>query len=194
MIPCLVSCFVPVRWLALAGLGVLLLWLSASVSCAARQPKPAEPPSSSSAFALTSTAFADTQPIPAQYTCKGADTSPPLAISGLPVGTKSMALVVDDPDAPLGTWEHWLLWNIPPSTTVIPAGSVPAGVVSGTNDFKKTGYGGPCPPFGTHRYFFKLYALDATLSLAAGAKIKALNKAMDGHVLGQAKLMGTVAH
>ncbi|GFO57137.1 hypothetical protein GMSM_41440 [Geomonas sp. Red276] len=140
---------------------------------------------------LTSPAFADGQPIPALYTCDGKDASPPLAIQGVPSGTKSLALVVDDPDAPVGTWVHWVVWNIAPGTIEIPAGHAPAEARQGTNSWKKTNYGAPCPPSGTHRYFFKLYALKDTLTLPSSAQKKDLEHAMQGKILAQCELMGT---
>jgi len=138
---------------------------------------------------LTSSAFEDGGDIPAKYTCDGADVSPPLQISGVPGEARSLALVMDDPDAPRGTFDHWVVWNIPPDTTVIPEGASPRGVV-GRNDFGKTAYGGPCPPSGTHTYRFKLYALDAMLELPAGSTKKDLEGAMKGHVLAEALLKG----
>ena len=150
---------------------------------------------------LRSNAFADGAPIPARHTCEGADVSPPLAWTGVPAGAKSLALVVDDPDAPdpahpKMTWVHWVLYNLPASATGLPEGvahtALPAGTVEGTNDWRRTGWGGPCPPIGRHRYFFKLYALDAVLPKALGAANKAaLEKAMHGRVLASATLVGT---
>jgi len=138
---------------------------------------------------LTSSAFAHGGQIPAIHTCDGANTSLPLAMAGVPQGTKSLALVMDDPDAPRGTFDHWIVWNIPPETTQVPAGEEPQGV-PGRNGFGETGYRGPCPPSGTHRYGFKLYALDATLDLPQGSSKRALEKAMEGHILAQALLEG----
>lgn len=148
------------------------------------------------AFTLTSSAFAEGQPIPALYTCEGKDISPPLAWTQPPDGTQSLALISDDPDAPMGTWVHWLLYNLPANQRELKEGfPTPAqladGARQGTTDFGRTGYGGPCPPSGTHRYFFKLYALDTVLSLKPAAAQKQLESAMAGHVLGQAQLMGT---
>ena len=150
---------------------------------------------------LRSNAFVDGAPIPARHTCEGADVSPPLAWTGVPAGAKSLALVVDDPDAPdpahpKMTWVHWVLYNLPASATGLPEGvahtALPAGTVEGTNDWRRTGWGGPCPPIGRHRYFFKLYALDAALPKALGAATKAaLEKAMRGRVLAGATLVGT---
>jgi Raf kinase inhibitor-like YbhB/YbcL family protein len=142
---------------------------------------------------LTSAAFAEGGTIPAQYTCDGSDVSPPLVWSGAPAGTKAFALIADDPDAPAGTWVHWVLYNVPGSAAQLPEGVAgPGGAAQGRNDFRKTGYGGPCPPPGTpHRYFFKLYALDAPLALKAGATKPEIERAMQGHTLAQAQLMGT---
>jgi Raf kinase inhibitor-like YbhB/YbcL family protein len=145
---------------------------------------------------LTSTAFADGQPIPQKYTCDGSDVSPQLAWTGAPPNTKSFALIADDPDAPVGTWVHWVIYNLPPDTTALAedtpkSDSLPNGAKQGLNDFKNTGYGGPCPPPGKpHRYFFKLYVLD-TAGLPGGLTKKQLLKAMDGHILAQGQLMGT---
>lgn len=148
-------------------------------------------------FTISSTAFQNGAAIPAAHTCDGADKSPPLAWAGAPTGTRTFALICDDPDAPLGTWVHWVLWNLPTTSTGLPeavekAGSLPEGTQQGTNDFRKLEYGGPCPPKGKpHRYFFKLYALDAKLTLKPGAKKKDLVRAMDGHILAEAEWMGT---
>jgi len=145
------------------------------------------------ALKLSSPAFAHFGRIPARHTCDGADTSPPLRIDGVPKETKSLALVVDDPDAPRGTWVHWVVWNIDPATREIPEGGVPPKALQGRNDFGTLRYGGPCPPSGTHRYFFRLFALDAVLSLAPGAGKEALERAMAGHILGRAELVGLYA-
>lgn len=144
---------------------------------------------------VTSTAFEEGGMIPPKYTCDGDDISPPLALAGIPEGTKSIALISDDPDAPVGTWVHWVLFNLPPDTKelpekVPPERILPSGASHGTNDFRRLGYGGPCPPGGTHRYYFKIYALDAMLDLPAGATKKDLEKAMEGHILAQGQLMG----
>ncbi len=149
---------------------------------------------------ITSTAFANHGSIPAKHTCEGSDVSPTLAWVGAPAGTKSFALIVDDPDAPdpaapKMTWVHWVLYDLPASATGFPeavaAKELPKGTLEGTNDWKRTGYGGPCPPIGRHRYFFKLYALDAVLpDLGKPTKAK-LEGAMKGHVLAEALLMGT---
>ncbi|PIR46460.1 MAG: YbhB/YbcL family Raf kinase inhibitor-like protein [Candidatus Vogelbacteria bacterium CG10_big_fil_rev_8_21_14_0_10_45_14] len=127
--------------------------------------------------------------MPSQYTCDGENISPPLEISGAPEETESFALIVDDPDAPGGVWDHWLAWNIPEDTAVIEEGVAPPGK-AGTNSFGKTSYGGPCPPSGTHRYFFKLYALDSKLDIHSESPKNVLEGAMKGHILEQAKLVG----
>ncbi len=149
---------------------------------------------------LTSPAFGHDSAIPKVHTCDGDDRSPALKWSDLPPGTKSIALIVDDPDAPdpaapKMTWVHWVLYNLPPNSTGlaegVKPGALPSGTREGLNDWKRTGYGGPCPPIGRHRYFFKLYALDAMLpDLDRPTKAK-LEKAMEGHVIAQTTLMGT---
>ena len=139
---------------------------------------------------ITSSAFKDGETIPAQYTCDGANVSPPLAWSGVPGGTHSLAVIADDPDAPVGTWVHWVLYNLPVGQTSLVEGVQGVGL-QGTNDFRKIGYGGPCPPRGKpHRYFFKLYALDSTADLKPGGSKADLEKAMQGHILAQGQLMG----
>jgi Raf kinase inhibitor-like YbhB/YbcL family protein len=148
------------------------------------------------AFELTSSAFKAGDSIPKKHTCDGADVSPPLAWTEPPPGTKSFALVCDDPDAPAGTWVHWVLYDVPGTVRQLPEGvekksTLADGSRQGTNDFKRTGYGGPCPPRGApHRYFFKLYALDTALGLAPGATKAEVLKAIEGDVKGQAELMG----
>ena len=147
-------------------------------------------------FEITSTAFGPGEPIPPRYTCDGEDVSPPLGWGDPPPGTQSLALICDDPDAPAGTWVHWVLYNLPAGTRSLPA-AIPAdadppnGGRHGENSGRRVGYGGPCPPSGTHRYFFKLYALDAALDLTAGASKEQLLQAMEGHVLAQTEFMGT---
>ena len=141
-------------------------------------------------LSIGSTQFQNNSSIPRQYTCDGKDVNPPLDISGVPTGTQSLALIVDDPDAPAGTWVHWVVWNIDPGTKQIAENSVPKAAVQGRNDFRKTSYGGPCPPSGTHRYFFKLYALDTRLGLKTGATKQDVERAMKGHVLGEAHTVG----
>ncbi len=145
---------------------------------------------------ITSAAFSEGRAIPAAYTCEGRDVSPPLAWAGAPTATNSFALISDDPDAPGKTWVHWVLYNLPPATRRLPEGlppdaALPDGSRQGVTDFGRTGYGGPCPPSGTHRYDFKLYALDAMLDLPARPSKHQVEAAMQGHILAQAQLMGT---
>ncbi|HTG82988.1 MAG TPA: YbhB/YbcL family Raf kinase inhibitor-like protein [Geobacteraceae bacterium] len=139
---------------------------------------------------ISSPAFANSGGIPAKYTCDGADESPPLSIEGVPAEAKALALIVDDPDAPVGTWVHWVVWNIPPETRMVGENALPPGAAQGKNDWGRNSYGGPCPPSGSHRYFFKLYALDTTLALDASTTKKELEKAMKGHVVAQAETVG----
>ena len=144
---------------------------------------------------VTSPAFEEGSMILAKYTCDGEDISPPLQFDGIPEGTKSIALISDDPDAPMGTWVHWVLFNLPAETREleenIPADKIlPNGAKHGITDFRRLGYGGPCPPSGTHRYFFKVYALDSVLDLSAGATKEQLVTASQGHILAQGQLMG----
>jgi hypothetical protein len=136
---------------------------------------------------ITSTAFKANELIPSKYTCEGENVNPPLAIEGIPGEAKSLALIVDDPDAPGGMWVHWVVWNIP-VTSSLSENSAPG--EQGVNDFKKNNYGGPCPPSGTHRYFFKVYALDSTLSLPKQTTKPHLEKAIRDHVLAQGELIG----
>ena len=149
---------------------------------------------------LTSTAFADGAEIPALYTCEGRDISPPLAWSGVPAGTESLILIVDDPDAPdpaapQRVWVHWVLYNLPATSTGLPeavaAEALPDGAAEGLNDWERAGYGGPCPPIGRHRYFHKLYALDARFDGLAQPTKKDVEAAMAGHILAEALLLGT---
>jgi len=144
---------------------------------------------------ITSSAFEDGGLIPAKYTCDGADISPPLQWDAVPEGTKSIALICDDPDAPMGTWVHWVLFNLPGDAKELAENipteeTLPNGAKQGVNDFGRIGYGGPCPPGGTHRYFFKIYALDTEVGLQAGADKRRLLKAMEGHILEQGQLIG----
>jgi Raf kinase inhibitor-like YbhB/YbcL family protein len=141
---------------------------------------------------VTSSAFQEGGNISSKFTCDGSDTSPPLQIGGVPPGAKSLVLIVDDPDAPGGLFTHWLVWNIPPHTNSIAEGSAPKGV-QGANDFGKSGYRGPCPPPGTHRYSFKIFALDRELELGSGAKRSQVDAAMKGHVIAQGELIGRYA-
>lgn len=145
---------------------------------------------------LTSSAFQPGKPIPATYTCKGKDCSPALAIHDVPAGTKALALIMDDPDAPVGLWTHWTVWDLPATTTTISEGAdiTALGGIEGTTTAKTIGWHGPCPPSGTHRYFFRAYALDAKLGLPRGAPIETVKAAIKAHSIATAELMGTFAH
>jgi Raf kinase inhibitor-like YbhB/YbcL family protein len=138
-------------------------------------------------LSVESPAFENNTLIPAKYTCDGDDVNPPLIIKGIPEEAKTLALIVDDPDAPAGTWAHWIVWNIPP-TGKIEENTVPG--TEGLNTDGKHSYGGPCPPYGTHRYFFKVYALDTKLSLSAYSKKADLEKTMESHILAEGELVG----
>jgi hypothetical protein len=154
------------------------------------------PQTSNRGITLTSSAFKEGEQIPRQYTCDGVNVSPPLEWTGVPKTAQTLAIIADDPDAPSGTFTHWVLYNLP-SETMGMVENVPAtedlkgGGHQGENDFKQMGYGGPCPPSGRHRYFFKLFALDYELPLKTGAKKADVEKAMEGHIIGQGQLMGT---
>jgi Raf kinase inhibitor-like YbhB/YbcL family protein len=149
-------------------------------------------PTAAHDLAVTSPAFPDGGTIPRRYTCDGDDVSPPLAFTGVPAGAASLALLVEDPDAPHGTFTHWLVWDIGPHTTNLGTGQAPTGAVEGRNGFGRTGYGGPCPPRGDrpHRYVFSLYATDRRLSLAPGATPDDLRHALAGHTLASGTLTG----
>jgi hypothetical protein len=171
----------------------MLLVLMAA--CNGPQSLSADTPEVVMTLELTSSAFTQGTPIPAAYSCDGKGTSPPLAWSGAPADTKSFALIMDDPDAPVGTFVHWVIYNIPAQTSVLPEAlskdaKLRDGSIQGTNSARRSGYTPPCPPGGTHRYFFKLYALDTILDLAAADK-EGLLQAMQGHILAQGELMGT---
>ena len=148
-------------------------------------------------LAVKSSAFGSGAEIPKKFTCEGPDVSPALEWSGVPQGTATFALIADDPDAPVGTWVHWVIWNVSPDAHGLPeavprSAQLDTGAQQGDNDFRKTGYDGPCPPAGkAHRYYFRLYALDRKLDLPAGSRRKDLDGAMKGHVLAQAEYMGT---
>lgn len=204
------------EWSSLIWIGVLVLIV---VGCAgpAQPPEETQPPQEvrpteeaptpedvqppeeggeAMAFELKSPAFGYGEPIPRRYTCDGEDVSPPLEWTDPPAGTVSFALIMDDPDAPVGTWDHWVLFDIPADVRSLPEGvppdaEPPQGGRHGQNSWRRLGYGGPCPPGGTHRYFFRLYALDTTLDLPSGATKGDVLQAMEGHILGQAELMGT---
>ena len=138
---------------------------------------------------ITSPAFSNQSPIPVKYTCQGEDINPPLEISDIPPSTKSLVLIVDDPDAPMGTWVHWTVYNISPETTSIPENSIPG--TQGWNNFGQKDWGGPCPPSGTHRYYFKIYALDQDLNPSGKMTKKDIEGLMAGHILAQAQCIGT---
>lgn len=138
-------------------------------------------------MSLHSQVFSHNGPLPSKYSCQGEDINPPLSIQHIPEGTLTLALIMEDPDAPGGMFDHWIVWNISPRETI---GEATNPGISGTNDFGKTGYGGPCPPSGQHRYYFRIYALDAKLDLPAGSRKKDLLRAMEGHVLAEAEMIG----
>jgi len=138
-------------------------------------------------LAVSSPAFENNKLIPSKYTCDGDNVNPPLTVKGVSEETKSLVLIVDDPDAPMGTWDHWIVWNIPP-TNKIEENTVPG--TEGVNDSRKHSYGGPCPPWGTHRYFFKVYALDTKLDLNSNSRKKDVEKAMQDHILAKGELIG----
>lgn len=168
--------------------GVLLI----SVSCRSQSKQKGEKPM---ALQLTSTAFQDSSMIPSKYTCDSTNISPQLKWNGAPENTKSYALIADDPDAPGKTWVHWVMFNIPADTTSLEENyskeaHLPNGAINGMTDFGSNGYGGPCPPSGTHRYFFKIYALDTMLDLDSSATKPDVLKAMKGHILAEGQLMG----
>ena len=168
----------------------LMLMIVFIISCAQQQETQIQKTTGVFEMKLTSTAFAHNGAIPSEFTCDSSDVSPPLSIGDIPSNAKSLVLIMDDPDAPVGTWDHWVVFNIPTTTKQIQKGTEPSGI-AGKNSWGRTGYGGPCPPSGTHRYFFKLYALDIELNLPEGSTKKDLERAMQGHILAQAELMGT---
>jgi Raf kinase inhibitor-like YbhB/YbcL family protein len=177
-----------IRSSAVLAVGLTLVCGAGAIGVAKERP----------AMQLSSSSFAAGEEIPSKHTCEGADRSPALAWTGVPAGTKSFAIIVDDPDAPdpaapRMTWVHWVLYNLPPSTSSLPEAAVamPRGTLDGINDWKSTGYRGPCPPIGRHRYFFKVYALDVVLPDLHKPSKAALEKAMHGHMLAHAELVGT---
>ena len=180
------------RQLALA-LGAILILAACSASTDDSTPNPASTPTTSTeteptSMELSSPAFSEGETIPIEYSCDGADTSPQLDIASIPPGTASLVLIMDDPDAPGGTWDHWLAFNIEP-TEMIAMGEDAIGT-GGRNSWDETGYGGPCPPSGSHRYFFRVFALDSTLFLDEGADKETVTASMRGHILEMAELMG----
>ena len=176
----------------------VLLVVAATLACGGADGKvPTVPASGAPVIQLTSPAFVEGSPIPVTYTCDGDDLSPPLSWNSVPEGSQSVTLIVDDPDAPGGTWAHWVLYAISPDANGLPEGIQSTGLtssggISGSSDFKRLGYGGPCPPGGdSHHYFFKLYALDTRLDLDRGATKMELVDAMSGHILAERALIGT---
>ncbi|MGE5041714.1 MAG: YbhB/YbcL family Raf kinase inhibitor-like protein [Candidatus Levyibacteriota bacterium] len=172
--------------LMLIGLGAVLYYLRSNNSKVENNAPAAV---KSTSMKITSPAFLNNTAIPAKYTCQGENINPQLDFSEIPPQAKSLALLVDDPDAPMGTWTHWVVFNMPPDITRIVENSKPGGV-EGLTSFGKAGYGGPCPPSGTHRYFFKLYALDIKLDSPEKADKNSILKLMQGHILGQVELIG----
>jgi Raf kinase inhibitor-like YbhB/YbcL family protein len=182
----------------LTAVGLTLYFaLLVAVESPAQSEKEGEMPMATkmAAMKLTSPAFAAGEKVPKAHTCDGANSSPALVWEGVPPGSQSLALIVDDPDAPVGTWVHWVAYDLPPDLPGLPeglpnTGKLDIGGTQGNNDFRKPGYGGPCPPRGTHRYFFKLYALDIPLNWEPGKTKKDLVQAMEGHVLAEGELIG----
>ena len=179
---------------------LLATFLVVAASSCSASPSPTAVPAQrgdqATSFALTSSAFTDEETIPQEFTCDGEDVSPPLQWSDPPQGTRSYALIMDDPDAPVGTWVHWVLYDLPADARALekavpPDAERPYGSRHGKNGWGRLGYGGPCPPSGTHRYFAKLYALDTALDLDVGANAKQVLGALEGHILAEAQLMGT---
>lgn len=184
------------RVIVTTSLDALILGAASAQPAAATDERPPQPTEAATAgseggpeMEITSSAFAHEDPIPERFSCDGDDISPPLAIAGIPEGTQTLVLIMDDPDAPVGTWDHWVEFNIPASTANIPEAVGMLGT-AGNNSWGRTGYGGPCPPGGTHRYLFKLYALDIALDLDEGSAKQTVEAAMAGHVLANAELIG----
>lgn len=189
------------EWLKRISLPMLIGGLALLTACQNQSPGQAQPVNDASAAALTVTSpdFSQGEPIPKKYTCQGENISPALAWSTPPAGAKSLALLVEDPDAPGGIWVHWIAYNIPPTASSLDEGAsaakaakfnLPENTLQGKSSFNRADYGGPCPPFGIHRYFFRLYALDTSLN-NPGMDKTALLKAIDGHILAKGELMGT---
>ena len=182
--------------LRVASIALMMMFAVACAKQPATNPPATQTPQAATNMKLTSSAFAEGQAIPRQYTCAGINISPPLEWTGIPKSAKTIAIIADDPDAPAGTWVHWVIYNLPADTlgmieNLPPTEEIKGGGLQGKNDFEKIGYGGPCPPSGTHRYLFKIFALDSELPLKSGATKADVEKAMSGHVLAQAQLMGT---
>lgn len=176
------------RWIALFGAGLLFVVGACSTGSVERSAHEGSPTTSETGMNLTSSVFERQGVIPVRYTCDGSDLSPPLDLSDVPAGAVTLVLIMDDPDAPGGVWDHWIAFDIPVDTS-IPEDVGPLGT-PGTNSWGRTGYGGPCPPGGTHRYFFSVYALDSTLGLESGADKATVLDAITGHVLAEATLIG----
>jgi Raf kinase inhibitor-like YbhB/YbcL family protein len=183
---------------SLGCLVLSLVWVVISTGCGPSDQADSETEGGSGMqIQLSSTAFKEGETIPVTYTCDGKNISPPLSWGNVPQDAQSLALIVDDPDAPAGTWVHWVVFNMPPTLSSLSEGASSPGSqdtfgTPGTSSFRKSGYGGPCPPKGKpHRYFFKLYALDVKLELKSGASKADVEKAMQGHILAQGQLMGT---
>lgn len=175
------------RLLLLGIIGVLFYYWFSTVQEKKTLSQPTLP---ASIIGVTSSAFSQGQLIPKQYTCDGANINPPLALSGIPTNAKNVVIIMDDPDAPSGTWTHWVTWNISPDTKEIKSGIKPIGSIVGNNDFGESSYEGPCPPSGTHHYFFRIYALDIKVQLTPDFKRKNLEQEMSGHVVASGELMG----
>lgn len=170
-----------------------LLTIFCVSGCAVSKPfnnKPAQPLSQKEGDMKLTSDFEHNSNIPSKYTCDGENSAPELTVVGVPAGTKSLALIVDDPDAPMGTWVHWVVFNIPINTIKINEKTLPHTVKQGITDFGRVGWGGPCPPSGTHRYFFKLYALDSLIDLQPGCTKAQLERSMQGHIKEKAELIG----
>jgi Raf kinase inhibitor-like YbhB/YbcL family protein len=169
---------------------LFILFAAILAGCRSASSTPTETEESEMNLQVTGPAFSEGEAIPAKYTCDGSDLSPQLDWTSVPQGTQSLALIADDPDAPVGTWVHWVLFDLPPDLVSLPEGASRIGT-QGMNSFRKLTYGGPCPPKGSpHRYYFKLYALDTLLNLEEGASKAEVEKAMQGHILAQGQLMG----
>jgi hypothetical protein len=176
--------FISFSWIICLGFFIFL------EGCQGSEPAPALGGEMDMSIQITSSAFSEGDRIPLIYTCDDQNISPPLTWTGVPSDTVSLALIMDDPDAPVGTWVHWVVYNLTPNLTGLEQGKMGSGI-EGMNDFKRIGYGGPCPPKGSnHRYYIKLYALDTVLELKAGATKAQLESAMRGHILAQGQLMG----
>ena len=180
-------------WVKAAGVASAMLVMSFASAC---HGEPGTPPPNGLGFTLTTSAFRSGDAIPVKFTCQGQNSSPALRWTEPPAGTKSFALIVDDPDAPGGTWVHWVVFDLPATARQLPeavakVAEIQAGGKQGSNDFPEVGYGGPCPPSGKpHRYFFKIYALNTLLGLRPGATKRDVERAMQGHILAQAQLVG----